>query len=216
MSPRFGVVIFDNDGVLVDSEPLANRILSSLLSEYGLVMSAEQCMEEFLGSSLAQVRDRVSSRLATAMPADFEARYHAQLLAGFGADLRPVDGVADLLGALDAAGVTLCVASSGTRERIAVALASTGLAAWFDDRVVSVDDVARGKPCPDLFLEAARVANAKPESCAVVEDSAAGVEAALAAGMTPFGYAGLTPAERLAGARGGVVDSMAGLGVLLG
>ena len=211
---HFGAVVFDNDGVLVDSEPLANSILASLLTEYGLVMTAEECMAEFLGSSLDRVRVRVNERMA--VPDDFEARYHDLLLAGFRAALRPVAGVDCLLRALSAAGVGLCVASSGTRERVRVALDTTGLAGWFGDRVVTIEDVDRGKPAPDLFVRAAAIVGVMPQRCAVIEDSALGIEAAMAAGMTAFGYAGRTPAGLLGAARGGVVTDMESLGLLLG
>lgn len=216
MTAHFGAVIFDNDGVLVDSEPLANSILASLLTEYGLVMTAEECMAEFLGSSLDRVRVRVTERMATAVPEDFEARYHDLLLAEFRAALRPVTGIDSVLRALSAAGVGLCVASSGTRERVRVALETTGLAGWFGDRVVTIEDVDRGKPAPDLFLRAAEIVGVTPRQCAVIEDSALGVEAAMAAGMTAFGYAGRTPAGQLGDARGGVVSDMESLGLLLG
>jgi beta-phosphoglucomutase-like phosphatase (HAD superfamily) len=107
------------------------------------------------------------------------------------------------------------VASSGTHERIRLALATTGLLDRFAGRIFSAQDVARGKPAPDLFLHAAERLSVPPSRCAVIEDSPLGIEAANAAGMTAFGYAGLTPAARLGHARGGVFDSMARLPALL-
>ena len=157
MTARFGAVIFDSDGVLVDSEPLANSILASLLTEYGLPMTAEECMAEYLGASLNRVRVRVTERMAAPVPDDFEARYHGLLLAEFRRALQPVAGVERLLRALSTAGVGLCVASSGTRERVQVALETTGLAEWFGDRMVTIEDVARGKPAPELFVRAAEI-----------------------------------------------------------
>jgi HAD superfamily hydrolase (TIGR01509 family) len=209
---RFDLVIFDNDGVLVDSEPHANQILSDLLGEYGLAMTPEGCAAEFMGSSLAGTRRRAETLLGRALPADFERRYHARLFEAFHARLVPVPGVAE---ALDRIEIPVCVASSGTRERIRLALAVTGLAGRFDGRIFSAEDVARGKPAPDLFLRAAGSLGAAPSRCAVVEDSPLGIQAANAAGMTAFGFAWTTPAGRLGGATGGVFASMAELPDLL-
>ncbi|MGH9094096.1 MAG: HAD family hydrolase [Acidimicrobiales bacterium] len=217
MAPPWSLVIFDNDGVLVDSERLANTVLAGLLTAAGYRRTPEQCIDEFMGGSLARVRRVVEARTGRSLPADFEDRYHAELFARFETDLRPVPGVARLLGALDAGGVAVCVASSGTPQRIARALSVTGLGGYFGTHVFSASDrgVARGKPAPDLFLHAAAAMGAAPSECVVVEDSPLGVEAAVAAGMTVFGYAGLTPADRLGRAHA-VVSSMTGLAAALG
>jgi HAD superfamily hydrolase (TIGR01509 family) len=212
VAARFDLVIFDNDGVLVDSEPHANRILAELATEAGWPMTREECTAEFIGTSMATVRQRMEARLGRLLPPDFEDRYHARLFDAFRTDLRPIPGV---VAVLDRLTVPTCVASSGTHERIRRALQATGLLPRFDGRIFSAQDVQRGKPAPDLFLHVARRLGVAPARCAVVEDSPPGVAAANAAGMTAFGFAAATPAERLRDATGGVFRSMAELPGLL-
>ena len=216
VAPRFELVIFDNDGVLVDSEVLANTVLAGVLAGAGLEYSVERCMAEFVGSSLARVRGLVEAGSGRPLPAGFEDDYHRHLFSRFAGELRPVTRVAGVLDALRSAGAAVCVASSGTPERIALALRTTGLDSYFGGRVFSASDpqVARGKPAPDLFLHAAASMGVEPARCAVIEDSVPGVEAAVAAGMTVFAYAERTPAGCLAGASR-VVTAMADLVPLL-
>jgi HAD superfamily hydrolase (TIGR01509 family) len=207
------LVIFDNDGVLVDSERLANGILAELLTEAGLPYTLEQAVNEFMGGAMARVRASAEPRLGHPLPADFEDRYYARLFEGF-ARLQPVAGVPEVLDALDRAGTPYCVASSGTHERIRTALTAVGLYERFEGRDFSAEDVEHGKPAPDLFLYAARSTGVGPARCVVVEDSPLGVEAARAAGMRVIGYAGMTPADRLAAADA-IVDKMGALPGLL-
>jgi HAD superfamily hydrolase (TIGR01509 family) len=202
---RFDLIIFDNDGVLVDSEPVANRVLSTLLTEYGFTCTPEDCIASFMGHSVPQVRAMVEARLGRPLPADLETRYVEDLFPIFRRSLLPIPGIVDALRAIDQA---VCVASSGTHERIRLTLGTTGLWDRFGGRVFSAQDVARGKPAPDLFLHAAASLGVDPRRCAVVEDSPAGVTAANAAGMTSFGFARLVPAERLAHATGAVLSDM--------
>ena len=209
---RFDLIIFDNDGVLVDSEPVANRVLSALLTEYGFSCTAEDCIAQFMGHSVPQVRAMVEQRLGRPLPADLEARYAEQLYPTFHRSLQPIPGIADVLGTIEQ---SVCVASSGTHERIRLTLGCTGLWDRFGGRVFSAQDVARGKPAPDLFLHAAASLGVDPRCCAVVEDSPAGVTAANAAEMTSFGFARLVPAERLAHATGAVFSDMRMLPTLL-
>jgi len=211
---RFDLVIFDNDGVLVDSEGHANQILSELLHETGaeLGMTREECMTEFMGRSMTTIRQLVEARLGRALPSDLEDRYHARLFEVFATKLTAVPGVER---ALERITLPTCVASSGTHERIRRALAATGLLARFEGRIFSAQDVARGKPAPDLFLHAARSLGVAPARCAIIEDSPLGVEAANAAGMVAFGFARLTPPDLLADAGGGVFSSMDDLPGLL-
>jgi HAD superfamily hydrolase (TIGR01509 family) len=206
------LVIFDNDGVLVDSERLANGILADLLTEAGLAYTLDEAVHEFMGGTLARVRTSVEPRLGRALPADFEDEYHRRLFESF-SRLQPVPGVTGVLDALDQAGTPYCVASSGTHDRIDTALTAVGLRARFP-RVFSASDVEHGKPAPDLFLHAAAEMDVPPAGCAVVEDSPLGVAAAKAAGMTVFGYAAMTPAGKLADADA-VFDSMGQLPELL-
>lgn len=203
-------MIFDNDGVLVDSEGLANQVLADLLAGYGWQLTQQQCIDRFLGTSMAFVREAAHEQLGRPLPTDFEARYHAELFAAFPSRLHAVPGAREAASRLAQQGWQLCVASSGSPQRIRLALALTGLAPLFGERLFSADDVAAGKPAPDLFLYAAGHLGVAPERCLVVEDSAAGVTAARAAGMTVYGYAGLTPASRLAGADA-VFDDMSAL-----
>lgn len=195
---RFDLLILDNDGVLVDSEPIANQVLAELLTECGHPTTYEESVRDYLGGTLRLVRDIVEPRLGRPLPADFEDRYHERLFARMRAELTAVAGVVAALEAIEH--LPPCVASSGTHERIETALAAVELLARFAGRIFSAEDVARGKPYPDLFLYAAERMRAEPERCLVVEDSPHGVAAAKAARMTVIGYAGLTPAERLAGA----------------
>jgi HAD superfamily hydrolase (TIGR01509 family) len=194
--PPWDLVIFDNDGVLVDSERLANTILGDLLTGYGRPTTAEEAVHRHLGTSLGRVRAAVEAE-GVAVPPDFEAAYHRRLFAAFEASLVAVPGVAEVLAGLN---LPVCVASSGGHERIRRSLTLAGLAAHFDGRIFSVEDVGRGKPAPDLFLHAAAVMGARPARCAVIEDSPLGVEAANRAGMTSFGYAAVTPVHRLCAA----------------
>jgi len=196
----FDLVIFDNDGVLVDSERLANRVLADLLTEHGWPRTTEQCVQDFMGGTLARVRDAYARATFRALPPTFDDAYHQRLFAGFRSGLDAVAGVRATLDTLDQLGVPYCVASSGTVDRIELALSSTNLLSRFAGRVFSAEHVQRGKPAPDLLLHVADSMGVDPVACAVVEDSPLGVEAARAAGMTVFGYAAMTPAERLAGA----------------
>ncbi|MGW1141719.1 HAD family hydrolase [Streptomyces zhihengii] len=204
---RYDLVIFDNDGVLVDSEPIANVILAGYLTELGHPTSYEDSLRDYMGSAVHRVHDLVRERTGQALPAGFDATLHARTFAAFERELTAVEGVEDVLGALRADGIPYCVASSGSHERIRVGHRRTGLDRWFDDSVVfSAQDVGRGKPDPDLFLYAARQMGVAPERCVVVEDSRLGVAAALAAGMDVYGFTAMTAAGDLTGAKGCFAD----------
>jgi HAD superfamily hydrolase (TIGR01509 family) len=209
-----GLVIFDNDGVLVDSERLANTILAELLTEAGLPYTLDEAVRDFMGGSMALMRRSAEEKLGSPLPADLEDRYHRRLFEGF-ADLQAVKGVAEVLDHLDAAGTPYCLASSGTHERIRTALTAVGFWDRFAGRVYSAEDVAHGKPAPDLFLHAAAGQGIEPARCVVIEDSPLGVAAANAAGMTVLGFAAMTPADKLAGADA-VFHEMTALPALLG
>ncbi len=198
---RYELVIFDNDGVLVDSEPISNQILADHLTELGYPTTFEESVRDYMGAAMHRVHELVAERWGAGLPADFDEAFHARVFAAFEERLRPVDGVAAVLEKLAAGGVPFCVASSGSHARIGTALRTTGLARYFDPGCVfSADDVGRGKPAPDLFLHAAREMGVPAGRCAVVEDSPLGVQAAVAAGMDVYGFAAMTPGERLAGA----------------
>jgi HAD superfamily hydrolase (TIGR01509 family) len=211
----YDLVIFDNDGVLVDSEPLANRVLAAYLTELGHPTSYEDSLRDFMGGAVHRVHDTILARTGRRLPAGFDEELHARTVQAFRRDLQPVSGAADVLAKLDAHGVPYCVASSADHARIRVALGKAGLSAYFtDDRVFSAQDVGRGKPAPDLFLHAAATMGCPPAACAVVEDSPLGVQAAVAAGMDVFGYTAMTRPDKLSSATGTFSD-MGGLHALL-
>jgi HAD superfamily hydrolase (TIGR01509 family) len=188
------LVIFDNDGVVVDSELLANRVLSDLLTEYGHPTSIEECIRDYMGGTLAGVRSIVWDRSGDELPPVFDDQYHHRLFEAFATDLQPVRGIESALNNLD---LPYCLASSGTRDRINRSLALTGLTEYFSGRIFSADQVAHGKPAPDLFLHVAETLAVPASRCVVIEDSPNGVAAARSAEMRVLGYAALTPAERL-------------------
>lgn len=213
---RYDLVIFDNDGVLVDSEPISNRLLAGYLTELGHPTSYEDSIRDYMGSAMHRVHDLVLERTGRRLPKDFGEVFHARVFAAFERELRPVPGVTDVLEKLAADGVPYCVASSGSHERIRVGHRTTGLDRWFtDERIFSSEDVGRGKPAPDLFLYAAQRMGVAPGRCVVVEDSPLGVQAAVAAGMDVYGFTAMTPPERLAGA-GRLFSDMGELAGLLG
>jgi len=213
MTSRYDLVIFDNDGVLVDSEPIAARVLAELLSENGLSTRPGDAMRDFIGSSMQRVRRVSEERLGHPLPDDFERRYYDTLFRRFQGELGPVPGVREVVRAI---ATPKCVASSGSPRRIELSLRLVGLWDEFAGRAFSAEAVERGKPAPDLFLHAANTLGASPQRCAVIEDSPLGIEAANAAGMASFGYAGRTPAKRLADASAGVFTDMLELPSLLG
>ncbi|MCX3059865.1 HAD family hydrolase [Streptomyces beihaiensis] len=199
---HYDLVIFDNDGVLVDSEPISNTLLAAYLTELGHPTSYEDSLRDYMGAAMHRVHDLVWERSGQRLPEDFDEVFHGRVFAAFERELQPVAGVVDVLEKLTAAGVAYCVASSGSHERIRVGHRKTGLDTWFDDeRIFSSQDVGRGKPAPDLFLYAAERMRVAPGRCVVVEDSPLGVRAAVAAGMDVYGFTAMTPAERLRGAR---------------
>ncbi|MFF9396629.1 HAD family hydrolase [Streptomyces griseoluteus] len=198
---RYDLILFDNDGVLVDSEPISNRHLAAYLTELGHPTTYDESIRDYMGSAMHRVHDIVLERTGERLPVDFDDVFHARVFAAFEEELRPVAGVEGVLEKLTAGGVPYCVASSGSHERIRVGHRVTGLDRWFDDdRIFSSQDVGRGKPAPDLFLYAAERMGVAPERCLVVEDSPLGVQAARAAGMDVYGFTAMTPPEKLADA----------------
>ena len=182
-----GLVIFDCDGVLVDSEPIALRLLLETLAGAGLAMDAETANARFLGRSLASMRAILAEDHGLTLSDAALEEMRGRLYAAFRAELRPVPGVAEALAGL---GRAFCVASSSQPERIELSLRVTGLWPFFEGRMFSATQVARGKPAPDLFLYAARSMGYAPAACLVVEDSRAGIAAAQAAGMRVVAFTG--------------------------
>lgn len=208
----FDLVIFDNDGVLVDSEPIACDVLARLLTDCGLPTTFDDVVHEFLGGSISRTREISESRLGRRLPVDFEDRFHSGLFERYETELRAVAHVDEVLHQMTS---EYCVASSGTHERIRHSLTLIGLFANFENKIFSATDVGRGKPEPDLFLFAADQMDVRPERCVVVEDSPVGIEAARRAGMASIGFAELQDPEKLRGASEGVIQSMRNLGALL-
>ncbi len=210
----FDLVIFDCDGVLVDSERIAVRIDAIVLSRLGWELSEAEILERFVGRSDAHMVSEIEAHLGRPLDAGWDEEFVPLYHEALAADLEPVDGIVE---ALDAISTPSCVASSSTHERLQFTLGLTGLLERFDGRIFSATEVENGKPAPDLFLHAAARLGADPARCAVVEDSRYGVEAARAAGMRAFGYfGGLTPEDWLAGDGTVVFDDMRQLPELLG
>ena len=205
------MVIFDCDGVLVDSERLAIRTEAQVLAALGWPLSEREIVERFVGRSAEYMHHEIENHLGRSVDWDgeFETRYREV----FARELCPVVGVEDALDRID---VPICVASSGTHAKINFSLRVTGLAARFDGRIFSVEDVEQGKPAPELFLYAAEQMGRDPSTCAVVEDSVSGVKAGIASGMRVFAFAGgVTSASRLSLDGVQVFDQMAQLPDLL-
>jgi len=209
---RPGLVIFDCDGVLVDTERLTVGVEARVLTELGWPHTAEEVVARWMGrSSAAQLAD-LEDRLGAASTRTFDERTTAELLETFERELTAVEGIVVLLDHLQAAGVPTCVASSGTHDRMRRTLGITGLYDRFAGRIYSATEVEHGKPAPDLFLHAAGRMGAEPSACVVVEDSVYGVRAGVAAGMTVYGFAGgLSPADELAAAGAVTFQAMADL-----
>jgi HAD superfamily hydrolase (TIGR01509 family) len=192
------LVIFDCDGVLVDSEPIALRFEANRIARYGWRITPAEIVELFVGRSDSFVREEVARRTGRTLGPEWDAAVQAEFWPALERGLEPVDGIVAALAAIDDRGVRSCVASSGTHDKMRFTLGRTGLWDRFEGRVFSASEVARGKPAPDLFLHAAARMQTEPTRCAVVEDSAAGVSAAVDAGMRVFAYAGgVTPRSKL-------------------
>jgi HAD superfamily hydrolase (TIGR01509 family) len=208
------LVIFDCDGVLVDSERIAVRVDAVVLAKLGWPMSEAEVVERFVGRSHEFMVAEIEAHLGRRLPTDWEDEFQHLYRQTFDAELTPVDGIVE---ALDRITTATCVASSSTHDKIRYTLGLAGLYQRFEGRIFSTTEVANGKPAPDLFLYAAERMGVEPPACAVVEDSQYGVEASRAAGMRAFGYAGgLTPVHRLEGPGTVVFDDMRELPGLLG
>lgn len=191
------LVIFDCDGVLVDSELITNRVFAEMLNELGMPVTLEDMFEQFVGRSMAQCCELISGILKRPVPDHFIEEYRVRTTQALESELKSVPGIEDALDAIEAMGVPYCVASSGTHEKMRSTLTITGLLPRFEGKLFSVTEVAHGKPAPDVFLYAASRCGVAPSACCVVEDTPTGVAAGVAAGMTVYGYCALTPERRL-------------------
>jgi HAD superfamily hydrolase (TIGR01509 family) len=203
---RAELVIFDCDGVLVDSDRISLRVQAEWITSLGLPTTYEDCVRDYLGLGMPATLRLLAERLGRPLPEGWEEGLGAAVREAFRRELRPVPGV---VRALEEIELPTCVASSGSQEKMALTLGLTGLRERFAGRTYSGEEVARGKPAPDLFLHAAAGMDAAPERCVVVEDSPFGVAGAVAAGMTALGYAavgeGQARARETLGAAGATV-----------
>jgi HAD superfamily hydrolase (TIGR01509 family) len=193
---RFDLIIFDCDGVVVDSERIVHAVFNDFIADLGVALTPE-INEQFLGRTLADVLRIVAERTGRAVPEGALDGYRERRDRVLREQVRAVDGVREVLAGLS---VPYCIASSGDHAKMRATLGATGLLELFAGKVFSATEVAHGKPAPDVFLHAARRMGAAPERTAVIEDSPNGVLAGRAAGMTVFGYSDLIAAERLAAA----------------
>ncbi len=181
------LVIFDCDGVLIDSELISTAVMVEMLRPLGVAVDQRHVLEHFVGHPYPVVAGKIAALRGAPLPADFESAYRAALLARFARELAAMPGI---LGVLDALAIPYCAATSSAPERMRESLRIAGLAGHFGDRVYTVSMVARVKPAPDLFLLAAQCMGVDPAQCLVVEDSPLGVEAARAAGMKVWLFTG--------------------------
>lgn len=216
MTPE--LVLFDLDGVVVDSETLSIASLIDALAPLGLHLTPDEARRQWLGMSWPDLFGTIERRLGRPLPEGFGDRVIAAERARFESELRAIPGAEALLDALAAAGVRRCVASSETVEGIELKLRVTGLRGHFDGGLYSADMVEKGKPAPDLVRHAARSEGVAPAACVVIEDAPFGVMGAVAAGMRAIGYAGDAHAhpQALSDAGAKVVTSMAEVPGLLG
>lgn len=200
------LVIFDCDGVLIDSERLAVKVEVEVLRELGWPLTEAEVIERFVGRSDREMHAAIEAQLGPDLPAGWQQRFEPLYRKAFASELLPVEGV---LEAVEAITLPTCVASSATHEHLRYTLELTGLYERFAGRIFSAEDVSRGKPAPDLFLHAAETLGASPARCLVIEDSRAGVQAARAAGMGVLAYSsGLIPAQLLEGPNTVLFDDM--------
>ena len=184
---KIELVIFDCDGVLVDSEVLSASVLMQMMSEVGMPLTPEIFRSDFLGRSFASAAARATQRFGRPMPEDFAEAYRTRLLTTMVGNLQAMPGVERVLAAMS---VTFCLATGSSPPRLAVSMAETGLEEFFNGRSFTASMVRHGKPAPDLFLHVAAEMKVKPISCLVIEDSEMGVSAALAANMQVWHFAG--------------------------
>ena len=187
-----GLVIFDCDGVLVDSEGISIRVLTRAIAREGGTLTEAEVHERCLGVAMADIERTASAHLGRPLPEDFAARFVADQAVEFERELQPVPGAREAIDGVRAAGWETCIASGGRIRKMELTLRIAGLRDTFpDERIFSAyaAAVARPKPAPDLFLHAAAACGFAPDACVVVEDSVPGVTAGRAAGMRTFGYA---------------------------
>ncbi len=216
VAPLPAAVLFDCDGVLVDTELTASRVLAECLAEIGVEIAVDDLRRQITGTALETARQMCEGFFGRTLPEGWWDAFVARRLVEFGRGVDPIPGAIDALRAVQAAGVIVAVVSQGSHEKMAITLPSSGVAAVLGDaRTFSGQDVARPKPNPDLYLHAAATLELDPATCVVVEDSPTGATAAIAAGMRVLGYAADADRERLAATGAELFFSMAEVPTLL-
>jgi len=201
---KVNLIIFDCDGVLVDSEKICIQALRDLLGKHGISRSYQEVVDTFHGLSQSQTTDQLNVIFKANIPADFSRLFVITSLQRLQNELKPVEGVHALLNEIT---IPFCVASNGTRSKVISSLSITGLLEKFKGRIFCAEDVKNPKPHPELFLMAANTLSVRPENCLVVEDSIAGIQAARAAGMRVYAYPGVTSREKLLAANPSMILS---------
>jgi HAD superfamily hydrolase (TIGR01509 family) len=210
------LVIFDCDGVLVDSEPISSRILAASLNQLGLPVSPEEARRSYLGPRLSEIVARVEGEIGCDLDPEWLIDFEARRAEAFRRELRLIDGAEQAVACVSAAGIAVCVASQARLENTRLRLEATGLNRFFPESALfSAEQVQMGKPWPDLFLHAAHAMGVDPRRCAVVEDTPRGVSAAVRAGMRALGFAGAGDVEELRRAGAEVLTSLDVLPALL-
>ncbi|AZG12819.1 MULTISPECIES: HAD family hydrolase [Cupriavidus] len=198
---RFDCVIFDCDGVLVDSEPIVHRVLNRVLNELGIEITLEESMQWFLGRAVRDELGNIEARLGKPLPRNFLSEWFVRRDAALIEELEAVPHIRQTIEAIKARGLPVCVASGADRIKVKLQLTHTALLDLFTDdtreHIFTASEVEHSKPAPDVYLLAARTMNVDPARCAVIEDSPTGATAGVAAGMTVFGYAARTDADAL-------------------
>jgi beta-phosphoglucomutase-like phosphatase (HAD superfamily) len=209
------LVIFDCDGVLVDSETVSNVVLAENLTRHGLPMTPDRCMDLFVGGTMAAVGD-TARKMGADLPADWIDEIYAEIYAALRAGVDVIAGIPDLLDRLDVAGIPYAVGSNGSAEKMEITLGQTGLKPRFGNAIFSAHTLGVAKPDPGLYLAAAAHHGIAPARAVVVEDSATGATAAVRAGMRCLGYAPHDDGERLRAAGAEIFDSMFAVPGLIG
>jgi HAD superfamily hydrolase (TIGR01509 family) len=212
----YELVIFDCDGVLVDSEAISNDVLAQMLTREGLPTTLREARRDYQGLLLTDIRRCAEAKLGRSLPSNWLAEYERERAEAFRRDLKPIVGAAEAVRQVKAAGLKVCVASQGALEKTRMTLGLTGLRDLFSAHALfSAHDVPRPKPDPALFQHAAATMNVEPAACAVIEDTPSGVMAAIAAGMRANGYAADSDERALHGAGAEIIHSLKEVSELL-
>ena len=209
------LIIFDCDGVLVDSETITNKVLIANLARYGLDLTLEDSDRLFVGGTIRGVGEKARD-MGADLPENWIDEIYAEIYDTLRAGVEPIAGIATLLDRLEDAGIAYCVASNGSEEKMDITLGQTGLAARFEGRRFSAHSLGVAKPDPGLFLAAAKTMGFAPDQAVVVEDSGTGAMAAKAANMRCLGYAAHDDGARLIAQGAEVFDDMAKVPRLIG